>query len=52
MGNFIYFSHLFSDSCKYKFDFENQRRKPTLLAKPLLTSNSINFAINSALLTV
>ena len=38
--------------CNNKFDFKNQRLKPTLLAAPLLASNSVNFAINRALLTV
>ena len=35
-----------------KFQFKNQRHKPTLLAAPLLASNRANFAIHRALLTV
>ena len=35
-----------------KFDFKNQRRKPTPLAVPLFASNSVNLTINKKLLTV
>ena len=32
--------------CEDKFEFKRQRRKLTLLARPLLVSNRLNFAIN------
>ena len=35
-----------------KFEFKNQRHKPTLLVAPLFAFNSVNFAINTALLIV
>ena len=38
--------------CEDKFEINKQRHKPTLLAAPLLVPNSVNFAINRALLTV
>ena len=37
---------------KYKFEFNNQRRKTTFLAGPLFASNRVNIAINRAVLTV
>ena len=33
---------------KHKFEYKNQRRKTIILAKPLLASNNVNFAINNA----
>ena len=39
--------------CEDKFEFKNQRIKPTLLAAPLITYlNRAKCAINRALLTV
>ena len=40
--------HIYED----KFEFKNQRCKPTFLAAPLLASIRANFAINSGLLTI
>ena len=37
---------------KINFSIKNQRRKPILLAVPLLASNRINFGINRALLII
>ena len=36
---------------EHKFKLKNQRRKPTLLAASLLSSNRVIFAINKALVT-
>ena len=47
-----FLSQDFQNACEYKFEFKNQRSKPTHLAAPLLASNRVNFAINRALLTV
>ena len=38
--------------CKDQIQFKNQRRKPTLLAKQPLISNTVNFAINRVLLNI
>ena len=38
--------------CEDKFEFKNQRHKPTLLPTPYPNSNRVNFTINRALLTV
>ena len=43
---------ILSHMCEYKLEFKNQRRKPTLLAAPLLASHRGNIAINRALLFV
>ena len=50
---FSYGSWSYENQSKNKFEFKNQRRKPTLSAAPLLAFNKKkNFAINRALLAI
>ena len=40
------------DVCEDKFEFKNQRRKPTPFSAPFLVSDRVKFAFSRALLTV
>ena len=48
----VYLTTLSANVCENKFEFKNQKHKPTLLEAPSFPSNRVKFAVNRALLTV